>query len=164
MAPSDKEIQTLVQKLFRADFTPRFEQVWTEAEKRVVERKSRSVRSRSPYALGALAALTAAIAVVIATTARHEQKPTGQREAQTSKPSLAELTDPGSWSAPLDRISARSATDSLPMDGLLQREEKVVNAATDNSSSEYDQYGCPTDFLLNIDIPAWNKTGERHKL
>jgi hypothetical protein len=164
MGPNDKEIQAQAKKLFEADFTPGFEQVWSAAEKRAAGKTSRLSRSRARYALVVVGGMAIVTALALVTTGRHGQRTAGRRANRNARSSLAELTDPCSWSAPLDGISGQSASDSLPMDGLLQREETVAKMAAGNASSDGDQYGCPTDFLLDLDVPVWNKAGERQKL
>ena len=162
----DHELKALLQRQRERDPVPEFDRCWRDARQRAAENGSR-LDWRWGFA-PALAVALGAVAVALATLTPQEaplQIPASAprvepaRDTATTVPSveqtvtLAEQDD--------EQLIARP----LALDWLLEY-PGALSENGDRSAEALDflTEGSETDFLLTMNIPAWNGTGEREVL
>ena len=149
MTPTDDRLRELVHEASERDSIPPFEATWRRAERAAAERRSSAGVWR--WVLGPAVAAAAAAAVVLVVVALGPQDG-GALEADD----LIARADAGA-AAQLLADLADIEIGELPSDGLV--EPGTVAAALDDDPLESG-----TDFLLTMELPAWDAAGERKAL
>ncbi|MFO8073072.1 MAG: hypothetical protein R6V85_14470 [Polyangia bacterium] len=147
MTTDDRRIERALRQLDRADPAPDFERSWREAEDRA--RAAGAGRSAWRWALGpGLAACAAALAVV---ALLHEPAP-----------EVEDAVASGAGAAGLEGL----ATPRIAKTGLgelLEREPSEQDSELASGPWSGGLLAVETDFLLVMEVPAWERAGERNE-
>jgi hypothetical protein len=164
MSKSDKELKQLISKACQSEATPGFDEIWHKAEQQVAEVSAPpSLNESWRWALGPAAVLgtAAVVALVVAVTINQTQAIDGTGNGTgvaRVAPAVADLQGIEPWSGVLDNVGIGWEEVPLPSDQLL-----VALGETAGESEGSALLATPTDFLLELEFPAWNGAGERNK-
>ena len=149
MTPSDDNLRAAVRDACEPDQIPPFATLWRRAERAAGERRSRPAAWR--WVLGPAVAAGAVGAVLLVLAAL------GPDTGGTGGPAtLAARADAGA-AAELLADLADIQIGELPSDDLV--DDGALAAALDD-----DPLAAGTDFLLTLELPAWDEAGERKSL
>lgn len=149
MTPNDDRLRELLRAARERDPIPPFEAIWRRAERAAAERRTPARRWR--WVLGPAVAAAAAAAVLLVFAALGPE-PGAAIEAD----GLLARADAGAAVELLADL-ADIEIGELPSDGLV--EQDTVAASLDG-----DPLTSGTDFLLTLELPAWDEAGERNLL
>jgi hypothetical protein len=164
MSSRDDELREMMRGALENEKVPDFESSWRRAQARAEDRRGSDARSPWRWALGPVVAVGAAACVALLVIAL------GPTEQVTSEePGLIALADAG---APEFDTAALAdlETPTVPQSPLSDFDsaggEPVAAAETDSGETRpgYGLYEAGTDFLLTMEIPAWDQAGERNVL
>ncbi len=150
MTDDDRRIERALRQLDRADPAPDFERSWRAAEDRA--RAAGAERSGRRWVLGpALAACAAAIAVI---ALLHEP-------ALDGEPAGSELAI-GSGAAGLEGLATPGIANT-GLGELLEVEPGEQGSELASGPWSGGLLAVETDFLLVMEVPAWERAGERNE-
>jgi len=149
MTPNDDRLRELLRESCEQEPIPPFEATWRRAERAAAERRTRSAAWR--WVLGPAVAVGAAAAVLLVLSALGPERGT-----PLDAEALVARADAGA-AAQLLADLADLEIGELPSDELI--DDGTVAAAL-----EGDPLAGGTDFLLTLELPAWDAAGERKSL
>ncbi|MCP4673949.1 MAG: hypothetical protein GY854_00200 [Deltaproteobacteria bacterium] len=166
------DLDKMLTETYRAESTPDFEETWRSAELLAAKRKQERFSWRpilvSAAALGAIVAIVLAVFAFTPETENGIQSPSELTRGDVSR-TLAELTDIEPWTASLDGLGTEWSYDEVFIVDIDDEEnnkedsDEVALTLLNNIPGE-SVYESPTDFLLNLEIPVWNRTEKRSVL
>ncbi|MBW2276701.1 MAG: hypothetical protein JRF63_04360 [Deltaproteobacteria bacterium] len=163
MTNPDDELRELVRGASDNVPVPDFESSWRRAEARSEERSGRGVPSPWRWALGPAVAVGAAACVALLVLA------IGPTDSDSDETQLLALADAGAQGSDSSML-ADLETPTVPVSALTElggaTGESVASADGDTGETRpgYGLYAAGTDFLLTMEIPAWDQAGERSVL
>ena len=167
MKIQDGRLKALIREVYDKEPVPGFDEIWSQAEKRMEERRAKGDAWR--WALGpvVLAGSAVAVALILAYIGQPPRTTSKEivavREAKAERLDLNGLEDLKPWSAPLDRIF--SGHNLLPLDGLLVEIDDSVDTDANESDGHWDDtYRFHTDALLDIETTATSVAEKRSLL
>jgi hypothetical protein len=162
----DDDLKALLRPLREQAPPPGFERCWRDAGQRAVENRSR-VDWRWACGPSLAVALGAAVFISLTLSRAREPLPTvqpAQRAGTAGK--MAGVNLAGEAAVTLSTADdEQGVVGSLALDWLLD----YSNALSENGyrspgDRDYLTEGSETDFLLTMEIPAWNERGAREVL
>ncbi|MCP4605952.1 MAG: hypothetical protein GY847_36470 [Proteobacteria bacterium] len=163
------ELDKLLRKIHREEPVPDFEETWSRAEARLIERSSDRFtwhRILVPATtISALVGITIAIFALIPKTGDNSAAQDSPATIVTPAKMLADITDLTPWTDSFDGLGTEwdFDTEFLERANGDKNEEESAVALSKNTLGD-DTYESSTDFLLNIEIPAWNGAEKRNVL
>jgi len=163
MEGSDDKLRELVRGAWAGRPVPDFESSWRRAEARSRERRGSTEPSRWRWALGPAVAVGAAACAVLLVLAFG---PSGDSPEDGRLLALADAGVSPGEASPLAGLE----TPRLPRSPLADLGDKAGDsvASADAEAGEtrpgYGLFEAGTDFLLTMEIPAWDEAGERNVL
>jgi hypothetical protein len=149
MTSQDDRLRELLGRVREDEPVPDFDTTWRRAEARSRERRGADAPSRWRWALGPAMAVGAAACAVLLVLAL------GPGAGDADETGLALLVDAGVIESPLAGLEA----PEFPISPLAAAEIEE-----DEDRPGYGLYVGGTDFLLSLDVPAWEQAGERNVL
>jgi hypothetical protein len=163
MVDRDDELRELVRGASEDVPVPDFEASWRRAEARSEERRGREVSSPWRWALGPAVAVGAAACAVLLVLAIG---PAGDLPDETQRLALADAGAAGSDASALADLETPSipASPLVGLGGATGASVASADGDTGETRPGYGLYEAGTDFLLTMEIPAWDQAGERSVL
>ena len=163
MTDRDDELRDLVRGASENVPVPDFESSWRKARARAEGREGRSASSPWRWTLGPAVAVGAAACVALLVVALG---PVDDAPADHPVVAVADAGAPDGAGSPLADLET-PAVPASPLSGLDGASGESVAAVGSDSGENrpgYGLYEAGTDFLLTMEIPAWDQAGERSVL
>ncbi len=166
---SDKPLRELLKNAHRQEPVPDFEQTWQKARAAAANPPSGvSLWPRVLVPAGALLVMVIIAVTVFRLSPLQNDSITPARQAglRNTDQVLSRLAGLPIWSLALEELDTEGDTDPTDMDNsvdtaALDESDGGQAFAAHENEPGYDVYEAPTDFLLELDIPAWNETKQR---
>ncbi len=166
---SDKALQKLLKEAHRSEPVPDFEQTWRKARAAAQKPVASALGwQRVLVPLGALLVTVIIAVAVLRGSAWQEGRSTSVRSVDPKRTHqvLTSLTDLQLWSLALDEVDTDEDSN---WPGLTHsRDDTAIDESNDEQAFArfenrpgYDVYEAPTDFLLELEIPAWRAAEQR---
>jgi hypothetical protein len=163
MSSPDDRLRELVRSATDGEPLPDFESSWRRAEARSEDRRRAGAPSPWRWALGPAVAIGAAACVALLVIAL------GPADVAPDQEGLLALADAGAGVVEPESL-ADLETPEVPASPLSEigdaAGESLAAADVDTGETRpgYGLYEAGTDFLLTMEIPAWDQAGERSVL
>lgn len=163
MTSGDDRLKELVRGACESDPVPDFETSWRRAEVLADERRRSGSPSPWRWALGPAVAVGAAACVALLIIALG---PTSDGPQDARLLALADAGAPAGGSSPLADLESPDvpASPLAELGGTAGESVAAAEVDADETRPGYGLYEAGTDFLLTMEIPAWERAGERNVL
>lgn len=159
------ELEKLLKEVRQTEQVPDFQRVWRQAEAMKSERikpTPRSQRMLVPVAVAAAIAVLTVVGIQVGTDQNNQNLPVAT--VQNPLESLAHLNDIEPWTGELDGLGTEWTFELTSLERSSDNEvDTSVISVSDNIPGD-DMYESQTDFLLDLEIPTWNRSEERNVL
>ncbi|MCP4199831.1 MAG: hypothetical protein GY762_22025 [Proteobacteria bacterium] len=162
--PRDK-LKNLLNKARQTEPVPDFQKVWGQAKAMELEKiKTPPPLRRVLVPIAAAAAIAVLMVVGVHVGTDKNGQNLAVEKVQNRLEMLAHLEDIAPWTGELDGLGTEwtfELTSVQSSDG--DEVDTSVISVFDNIPGD-DIYESPTDFLLDLEIPTWNRSEERNVL
>jgi hypothetical protein len=159
------ELKKLLKEVRQTEQVPDFKKVWRQAEAMESKRAKITPLSRRmlvPVAVAAGIAVLTVVGIQVGTDQNKQNLPV--ETVQNPLESLTLLKEIEPWTGNLDGLGTEWTFELTALERLSDDEVDTSVVSFSDSTPGDDMYESQTDFLLDLEIPAWNRSEERNVL
>jgi hypothetical protein len=159
------ELKKLLKEVRQTEQVPDFQKVWHQAEAMESKRVQNTPLSRRmlvPVAVAAGIAVLTVVGIQVGTDQNNQNLPVETVQNPLESPALLKEIEP--WMGNLDGLGTEWTFELTSLERLSDDEVDMSVVSFSDSTPGDDMYESQTDFLLDLEIPAWNRSEERNVL